>query len=334
MQCTKCGTQNNHAGKYCQKCGQLLNLQQQDIVQLSKVEAGASVGKGQSSNHQKKFGKTKLVQLILISIVAGIAASSLAWPIFSPIKLISVSSGGGMGGGGGCDITIYDSNGFAHDTIFFHSTDFIGRAPLYDVNTSKYCNKDSDGCYICPDKLSRVDVETDGVPVYPLVLSANLAQNWMGSGESDILEITARIEKEYKDKYPGNMEMIKIYPYKDIDVQLALQAPNFNIDRTPNDSLGEISVSKDLVRKWVISPKENALGEQSILATLYSGNKSINTIRVSLEVRSLSGFNPVTLSVITTVSVFIGGLVKPLFEMIKDFVSQKITPPKPKKKKK
>ena len=239
-----------------------------------------------------------------------------------------------MGGGGPiCYMTLYDEFGYAYESLNYFSTSYLGEAPLYAMNNAEYCKLDSNRCYECPDSLPRNDVAFYGKPVYPLVLTAQLSENWMAAGESDVLVITASFDGEYKDEYDGPMQMVEIEPDTTMNVQLVLQAPKFDINIAQKDTFGKISLVKDMTYKWIVSPKESALGDQVISAVLYNGGERLNEVFIRLEVRSLHGLNPVFLSVMTAVSVFLAGLVKPVFDMIKSFFSDRKSSPKTKKKK-
>ena len=77
MYCPKCGAQNNHAGKFCQKCGQNLNSQNQRTVQQSTAQpakiqpSNTSPAKKKTPTQRTIFGNIRISKKV--ELIAGIA---------------------------------------------------------------------------------------------------------------------------------------------------------------------------------------------------------------------------------------------------------------------
>jgi hypothetical protein len=108
----------------------------------------------------------------------------------------------GIGGGGGeCEIAIYDKYGNA-DPVKYNMVvgTLTGQAPFYYVNPdSLTLSKDDSGCFIFPGKIDKKYAIT-GLPYYPIeiVPVINTKAKWLTMGESYSLSPGFHVAKSVK----------------------------------------------------------------------------------------------------------------------------------------
>lgn len=231
-----------------------------------------------------------------------------------------------LGGYGGCPEIFYDDKGQAH------TSPLSGPPPLYLVPfdvLEKYTPSDEiEGvCMFAPGEITPSDALL-GMPYYPISISVFLGQNneynlslpeqdlqGLKLGESVRFLTIARIENDF-DKSTG---YIPYNPDDRLNAKFILRATNFYI--SPEDveiPYQPFGISQDVQQEWVIQPKPEAAGKQTVIIDFMREGFGERHGMASMPIQNLyvvrqDGLNPFTAATFATFAVVIMGLIT-LFE--------------------
>lgn len=256
-----------------------------------------------SAQHSyKKFPRVKY--WVILSFIIGIVTYVLATE-FIP-KSFTISEVNLNGRGGTCPFGIYDKAGVVH-SIFIDIVSYVGPAPLYYLDPEKIGAKKDDflGCYDFPQQI-QPSLVSDEVTFYPLDVNISfLNDNWIGAGESTILSVDAK----FSDSYSENSFALPIAEGEERETTYELYATNFEFSPSKeNTPPATLSLNYPIKQQWIISPKNNALGEQYLGVSVIV-DKHILPIILKIDVRPLYGLNPTMLGLIAAFGSGIIGLL-------------------------
>ena len=258
-------------------------------------------------------GRRQLLKWLIVVIVAIVAIEvgrsvQRYWPFETATNLKLANVYDEQPGMGGSDcITRYfffDPDGNLIDPI----SSYTGLSPIYAV---AFCQPGPTKPY----KISDV-LDNDPIPFYPLLVKTHAIKKWIRSGESLVFELEAT--------FPENFEYgsLPVLYYSDYSGQilLKLSATNFNISPAELEPQ-EIYDGIPLVQQWVISPKQNAIGNQYLALSVEDAVGFFRmTQSISLEVRGALGISPATAAILSALTTFAIGLLafaKQIPEMMK-----------------
>jgi hypothetical protein len=254
---------------------------------------------GQTSRLTSK----NLILLTLVSLILGV----LAWYFTGTltVKLIEYSYPP-IGAPCLSNFYLYDGNGKRYSEVPGLSVSYSGQAPLFDVGTSR---NDADGCPIFPDSVSP-DIAQKSTTIYPLLMELLIPADRIKSGESIIITTTAQVLNYFPD--PNKLldnQVLFTFPFtanKSLEAYFILSTTTF--DYSPEEGAKvTLSLNKSITQRWVISPKENSRGPQSLSISLQADRLTNASADARLEVRPVTGLSPTLIAIITAIGSFLIG---------------------------
>jgi hypothetical protein len=247
-----------------------------------------------------RFARSFIITFgFILGIVAGLivylvtARLSSSYAVSAPAEFMTAQPGPGAPCG-----NHYDEKGLRRDQLL--DPIYSGPGPLYYVEIDALPTPPAAGGCEMPASISS-EIAVGGEPRYPLLVDAGTAAEWVRTGETFQLSLSLTLASTF----PGHRNY---YLAGDISsVAIVLSAPNFDFS-PPNEEAPPLNIQMDrtVQRQWLLAPKERALGNQLILASLYSDpNDFLTAVAVNLEVRSVLGVDPL-------VAALIGGLATAL----------------------
>ena len=261
------------------------------------------------SNRQRFFIKIAIFLFALISVpaVVGVITWRISENLLRNIE-ITIKEVGFFGGGDLCPLYLYDVQGNRYGPfIWAHVVDqYIGSAPLYYVKPSTFLPGADDCQY--PEKIPP-DIAVTGETIFPLQLEVSVDKT-IRQGESSKLSVKAAFSDVFSGNPPDNSVtfVARITSTGKLDVNFELRATNFEFD-PPNEKpiSSTLTLYKPTDYSWIISPKENVLGEQILTISLVDANEGyyLAFADTYLEVTDIGGLDPYLISALSSVGAFL-----------------------------
>lgn len=258
------------------------------------------------------MNRTFLLRLIFLAVVS--VAIGLVTYILWPVHVRITGMGIPAGGFGPCvGPSLYDRNGNKQN---LSAPGPRIPAPLYLVSEESLqvisTAREPVGCYIYPETIPPA-LALQGQTIYPVVLENTPVDEQMSSGSSTLLIATASIT----DTFDASRAVQYVIPFTitaQIPARLQIDTTTFDFSPKNEEVLTQtLTAYQHIEQRWVISPRTDKLGKQSINIRLVGPVTPLPSIlgigaSVGFEVTPQSGIPANWASIGTTLAAFIAGL--------------------------
>lgn len=216
----------------------------------------------------------------------------------------------GIGAVGGNSYSYFDGDGQVIENL----NNYVGPMPIYrvlqDKLGGKYGYEESSGPLPrakAPNPLPKVDLDNFGERLYPISVEGNLENGVIHNGESLPITINVSIEDQFKYGIANATPINNIDEGEPIFITIN-QAPNFIYSDNPQQ-IGFLSRNGPVSGKFVVSPKETALGQQTVGFRITVGGIDMPIYFASMTVTPLSGVDPYIWSILSDIGKPLGGII-------------------------
>ena len=256
----------------------------------------------------KRSKSTRILPYILLSALVGV----IVYRFLIINEAVSLSASPVSRGGGSCGEYFYDEKGHGYE-VAQSFVDYEGTGPIFKLSEETLrkegLGNDLGRCVEYPENVPPNIVSSSGTQVFPVEFSLTPENAVIKKGSSISLSAHLKISAAFAS---GNL-WTNLQPGEETEIQFKIFAPNFDVSPSNDDSFPVVlSHSHEANYIWIIAPLERAEGPQALSVEV--GGVSFD---VWLEVRPLTGINPLIVAVVASLGSFLIGFMTVFEQAIK-----------------